>query len=359
MAKPNDTAPQSAAHAVTAAYLGWTLDAFDFFVVVFMVDVLAQHFGVQKSAIVWSITATLAMRPFGALLFGMLADRYGRRKPLIANIIFFSLMELLCGFAPNYTAFLVLRILFGIGMGGEWGLGASLAMESAPQKKRGLISGILQSGYSSGYLLAAIATRTILPAYGWRVMFWAGGLPALLAFYINWQVKETEAWKKNKPPGIGMIVKAAGSSWKLFLYLALLMTLMHGLSHGTQDLYPDFLKSVHAFTTARISYIAMFYNVGAIIGGILFGYLSEHWGRRRTMMAALGVSLCIMPVWAFGSTTIALGLGAFVMQVGVQGAWGIIPAHLNEMAPDNLRGLIPGFAYQIGILLAAPTNSIE
>jgi SHS family lactate transporter-like MFS transporter len=134
---------------------------------------------------------------------------------------------------------------------------------------------------------------------------------------------------------------------------------MHGLSHGTQDLYPDFLKSVHGFTTARVSYIAMFYNVGAIIGGILFGHMSEKWGRRRAMMAAMGVSLCVMPAWAFGSTTVALALGAFVMQVGVQGAWGIIPAHLNEMAPNALRGLVPGFAYQVGILLAAPTNSIE
>jgi SHS family lactate transporter-like MFS transporter len=357
--KTEATTPQSALHAITASYLGWTLDAFDFFLVVFMVDILAQHFGVQKSAIVWSITATLAMRPFGALLFGILADRFGRRKPLIANVIFFSLMELLCGFAPNYTTFLTLRILFGIGMGGEWGLGASLAMESAPQKKRGLISGILQSGYSSGYLLAAIATRTILPTYGWRVMFWAGGLPALLAFYVSWQIKETDAWKQNKAPGIKAIISAAASSWKNFLYLAGLMTLMHCISHGTQDLYPDFLKSAHAFTTARVSYIAMFYNVGAIIGGILFGHMSEHWGRRRAMTAAMVVSLCVMPFWAFGSTTIALALGAFVMQVGVQGAWGIIPAHLNEMAPDKLRGLVPGFAYQIGILLAAPTNSIE
>jgi SHS family lactate transporter-like MFS transporter len=357
--KTEAATPQSAWHAITASYLGWTLDAFDFFVVVFMVDILSQHFGVQKSAIIWSITATLAMRPFGALLFGILADRFGRRKPLIANIVFFSLMELLCGFAPSYTAFLILRILFGIGMGGEWGLGASLAMESAPQKKRGLISGILQSGYASGYLLAAIATRTILPAFGWRVMFWAGGLPALLAFYISWQVKETEAWKQHKAPGIKAIIGAAASSWKSFLYLAGLMTLMHALSHGTQDLYPDFLKSVHAFTTARVSYIAMFYNLGAIIGGILFGHMSEHWGRRRAMITALVVSLCVMPFWAFSSTTISLALGAFVMQVGVQGAWGIIPAHLNEMAPDRLRGLVPGFAYQIGILLAAPTNSIE
>jgi SHS family lactate transporter-like MFS transporter len=351
--------PSTAWHAITASYLGWTLDAFDFFVVVFMVDILAHQFGVQKSAIVWSITATLAMRPFGALIFGVLADTFGRRKPLIANVLFFSLMELLCGFAPNYKAFLVLRILFGLGMGGEWGLGASLALESAPQQKRGFISGLLQSGYSSGYLLAAIAARTILPTYGWRVMFWVGGLPALLALYIRWRVKESEAWKQNKAPGIRFVLRAAASSWKTFLYLACLMTLMHGLSHGTQDLYPDFLKSAHGFTTSQVSYIAMFYNVGAIIGGILFGQMSERWGRRRTMLAALVVALFIMPLWAFGSTAMVLALGAFVMQVGVQGAWGIIPAHLNEMAPDNLRGLVPGFAYQIGILLAAPTNSIE
>jgi SHS family lactate transporter-like MFS transporter len=346
-------------HAIAAAYLGWTLDAFDFFVVVFMVDTLAHQFGVAKSAIVWTITATLAMRPVGALLFGMLADRFGRRKPLIANVIFFSLMELLSGFAPNYTAFLILRILFGIGMGGEWGLGASLAMESAPQKKRGLISGILQSGYSTGYLLAAIATRLILPTLGWRAMFWIGGAPALLAFYISWRVKETEAWKQHHAPGLKAILVAAGAFWKSFLYLAMLMTLMHALSHGPQDLYPDFLKSAHGLSTSTVSYIAMLYNVGAIIGGILFGHLSERWGRRRSMISALAVSLCIMPLWAFGHTAFALAFGAFVMQVGVQGAWGIIPAHLNELAPDALRGLIPGLAYQVGILLAAPTSNIE
>jgi SHS family lactate transporter-like MFS transporter len=346
-------------HAITASYLGWTLDAFDFFIVVFLVDTLAHQFGVAKSAIVWTITATLAMRPVGAILFGMLADRYGRRKPLIANVVFFSVMELLSGFAPSYSVFLILRILFGIGMGGEWGLGASLAMESTPPRQRGLISGFLQSGYSAGYLLAAITARIVLPTLGWRAMFWTGGAPALLAFYISWRVKESPAWKEHKAPGMRAILAAFAAFWKNFLYLIVLMALMNMLSHGTQDLYPDFLKTAHGFSSETVSYLAMLYSVAAILGGILFGHLSQRWGRRRCMIAALVLALAVIPLWAFGSSLLALALGAFAMQVGVQGAWGIIPAHLNELSPDAIRGLVPGSAYQLGILIASPTNTVE
>lgn len=299
------------------------------------------------------------MRPVGAVLFGILADRYGRRRPLIANVLFFSIVELLCGFAPNYTAFLVLRILFGIGMGGEWGVGASLAMESAPRKWRGILSGILQSGYSMGYLVAALITRVVLPTWGWRAMFWVGGAPALLALYISTQVKESEAWERHKAGNVGQIFHSAFAGWKSLGYLVLLMTLMHCLSHGTQDLYPDFLKTVHGLSQATVSYLAVLYNVGAIIGGIAFGYHSERFGRRRVMLCALLLALLVMPLWAFASSLWGLAIGAFLLQMGVQGAWGIIPAHLNELAPDNARGLVPGFAYQIGILLASPTNSIE
>ena len=345
--------------AVTASFLGWTLDAFDFFVLVFLIDTLARQFHVTKAAVILTLTATLAMRPFGAFLFGLLADRYGRRKPLMANIIFFSVMELLCGFAPNYTAFLILRAIFGIGMGGEWGVGASLAMESAPARWRGILSGILQSGYSIGYLLAAIAARFILPAWGWRPMFWIGGVPALLAFYIRFRVRESQAWEQHRAPTVGAIVRTAASHWKTFSYLVLLMTLMMFLSHGTQDLYPDFLKSAHGFTPAIVSYVAILYNVGAILGAITFGHLSESFGRRRSMMLALLVSLAVIPAWAFGGSLAVLALGAFVMQVGVQGAWGIIPAHLNELSPDAVRGLMPGLAYQLGILFAAATNTLE
>jgi len=362
---PNSTHDQNLSHsksdqwhAVTASFLGWTLDAFDFFVLVFLVDTLAIQFYVAKSAIVWTMTATLAMRPVGAVVFGLLADRYGRRKPLMANVVFFSVVELLCGFAPNYAVFLILRTVYGIGMGGEWGVGASLAMESAPAKWRGILSGIVQSGYSIGYLLAAVAARFVLPTLGWRAMFWVGGAPALLAFYIRFRVRESEAWKQHRVPTVRAIVRTAGGHWKIFLYLILLMTLMMFLSHGTQDLYPDFLKAARGFSPKIVAYLVILFNVGAVLGAIVFGHLSESLGRRRSMVLALLLCLAIIPAWTFGGSLMALAVGAFVMQAGVQGAWGIIPAHLNELSPDAVRGLMPGLAYQLGILIAAPVNNV-
>jgi MFS transporter, SHS family, lactate transporter len=346
-------------HAISASFLGWTLDAFDFFVVTFLIDVLAAHFHVSARQIIFTTFTTLAMRPVGALIFGLLADRYGRRKPLMANVVFFSIVELLCGFAPNYTVFLVLRTIYGIGMGGEWGVGASLAMENAPGRLRGILSGIVQSGYSIGYLLAAVAARFVLPFWGWRAMFWIGGVPALLALYIRSKVKESKAWEQHRAPTMGAILRTASGHWKIFSYLVLLMTMMMFLSHGTQDLYPHFLRSVYGFSAATIAYIAMIYNVGAVAGAILFGYLSEEIGRRRSMVLALALALLVIPAWAFGGSLAALVAGAFAMQAGVQGAWGIIPAHLNELSPDSVRGLMPGFAYQLGILIAAPVNNIQ
>jgi MFS transporter, SHS family, lactate transporter len=346
-------------HAVLAGFLGWTLDAFDFFVVVFLFDTLAHQFGVTKKEIVLTTTATLAMRPVGALLFGLLADRYGRRIPLMANVIYFSAIELACGFAPNFAVFLLLRALFGIGMGGEWGVGASLAMEAAPPKLRGVLSGILQSGYSIGYLLAAIAARFLLPAWGWRPMFWIGALPALLALYIRTKVPESEAWKQHRVASTGGVLRIVAGQWRRFLYLVLLMTFMMFLSHGTQDLYPDFLQEVHKVSAAARANIAIVYNVGAVAGAILFGLVSQAAGRRKGMLLALGLSLLVIPLWAFSGSLTALIVGAFIMQMGVQGAWGVIPVHLNELSADAARGLMPGLAYQLGILLASPTNSVQ
>lgn len=351
-------APRSG-HAVAAGFLGWTLDAFDFFIVVFLYDALAAEFHVSKAAIITTVGYTLAMRPVGALLFGLLADRYGRRIPLMANVVYFAVIEVLCGFATNYSTFLILRTLFGIGMGGEWGVGSSLAMESVPSRWRGIFSGILQSGYSWGYLLAAVAARVILPHWGWRPMFWAGGLPALLALYVRLKVPESRAWEQHRAHNVKAILNAAATYWKSFVYLVLLMTLMMFLSHGTQDLYPDFMAVQHKIARTIVADIAIFYNIGAIIGGILFGYFSERIGRRYSMLAALALSLAAIPLWAFSAGLTKLAVGAFLMQVGVQGAWGIIPAHLNELAPDAVRGLVPGLAYQLGILLASPVNTIE
>jgi len=342
-----------------AGFLGWTLDAFDFFVVIFLFDALAQQFHVSKAQIVLSVTGTLAMRPLGALIFGMMADRYGRRRPLMANVIFFSTVELPCGFAPNFTAFFILRLLFGIGMGGEWGVGASLAMEHAPVKWRGVLSGILQSGYSNGYLLAAVAARVILPNFGWRAMFWAGGLPALLALYIRTKVPESPAWQQHRVARTIDGPKIAMQHKGLVLYMVALMFLMNCLSHGTQDLYPDLLKHGHAIPANTVAYVTIFYNIGALFGAILFGLLSERLGRRYSMLCALGLSLLVIPAWAFGGTLVVLALGAFGMYMGVQGACGIIPVHLNELSPHAVRGLLPGFTYQIGVLLAASTPTVE
>ena len=352
-------AARGARHAVLAGFFGWTLDAFDFFIVVFLFDTLARQFGVSKAQIVLTTTATLAMRPVGAVLFGLLADRFGRRSPLMANVIYFSLIELLCGFAPNFTIFFILRALFGIGMGGEWGVGASLAMEAAPRKWRGILSGILQSGYSIGYLLAAMATRFLLPHWGWRAMFWIGAIPALLALYIRTKVPESQAWKEHKAASTGEVLSVVAKHWKRFAYLVVLMTFMMFLSHGTQDLYPDFLHEVHGVAQAVRANIAIIYNVGAVLGAIVFGHFSQRFGRRKSMMAALVLALLVIPLWAFGSSLALLTAGAFLMQAGVQGAWGVIPVHLNELAADSARGLMPGLAYQLGILFASPTNSIE
>src|SRR6266404_4860450 len=351
--------PNGSHHAVLAGFLGWKLDAFDFFVVVFLFDTLAHQFGVTKREIVWTTTATLAMRPVGALLFGLLSDRYGRRIPLMANVIYFSIIELACGFAPNFTVFLILRALFGIGMGGEWGVGASLAMEAAPTRLRGILSGILQSGYSIGYLLAAIAARFVLPHWGWRPMFWIGALPALLALYIRTKVPESEAWKQHRAASTGEVLRVVAREWKRFAYLVVLMTFMMFLSHGTQDLYPDFLQEVHKLSAATRANVAIIYNCGAIVGAIIFGHFSQIAGRRKGMMAGLGLVLLVIPLWAFGHTVPLIILSAFLIQMGVQGAWGIIPVHLNELSADAARGLMPGLAYQLGILLASPTNTIQ
>jgi SHS family lactate transporter-like MFS transporter len=282
-----------------------------------------------------------------------------RSIPLMANVIYFSVIELACGFSPNFTVFIILRALFGIGMGGEWGVGASLAMEAAPMRWRGVLSGILQSGYSIGYLLAAIAARFLLPAWGWRPMFWIGALPALLALYIRTKVPESEAWKQHRVASTGQVLRVVAGEWKRFTYLVVLMTFMMFLSHGTQDLYPDFLKEVHKVSAAMVANVAMIYNAGAVLGAIGFGHLSQVAGRRKGMVAALGLSLLVIPLWAFGHGLALIIAAAFLMQAGVQGAWGVIPVHLSELSADAARGLMPGLAYQLGILLASPTNSIQ
>lgn len=345
--------------AVSSGILGWILDAFNFFILIFLVDDLARNFKVDKSAIVWSITVTLALRPVGAILFGALADRYGRRRPLVACVLFFSIFTALTPFAPSFTVFVILRALYGIGMGGYWGIGASLVMESSPPRWRGLFSGIMQAGYSLGYLLAAAAIPIIQPRFGWQWAFISGLLIAVLVAFLTLMSPESTAWQKNRLASFGGILTILGRHKADFAYLVLLMTAITCLSHGTQDLYPDFLKSVHGFSGAVIANIAILYNVGAILGALVIGYISERFGRRYCIMLALTISLLSIPAWAFGSSLLALAAGSFIMQFGVQGVFGVIPAHLNELSPASVRSLFPGVVYQLGMLIGAPSVGIE
>ena len=345
--------------ALVASFLGWTLDAFDFFILVFVLPNVARDFGKDIPALALTITVTLAFRPVGALIFGLLADRYGRRLPLIIDLVFYSIVEVLSGLAPDYTTFLVLRALFGIGMGGEWGIGASLAMEKVPPRWRGVLSGFLQEGYAVGYLLAACCYFFVFPRWGWRPMFFIGGLPALLALFVRFRVKESKVWEKKKAESWAHLGRGIVAQWKLFLYLVALMTMMIFVSHGTQDMYPTFLKIERGFSPQTVAKIAVLYNVGALVGGIVFGLISDRYGRRRSMVAALLLAVLAIPLWAYAPTTGGLVLGACLLQFMVQGAWGVIPAHITELSPDSVRGFLPGFAYQCGVLLAGSVAYIE
>jgi SHS family lactate transporter-like MFS transporter len=345
--------------AITASFLGWTLDAFDYFLVVMALTAIAKDFGRADKEIAYSLTLTLAFRPVGAFIFGLLADRYGRRLPLMIDLVFYAVVEVATGFVHSFGTFLVLRALFGIGMGGEWGVGASLAMEKAPAARRGILSGLLQEGYACGYLLAALAYFVIFPRWGWRPLFFLGGLPALLALYVRTGVKESEVWERTKHNSWGSLGRSIVSHWKLFLYLVVLMTMMNFISHGTQDMYPTFLQRDWGFTPQNRAALTAFSMVGAITGGIVFGHISDRIGRRRAIVIALVLAILAIPIWAHAPGIAVLVAGAFVMQFMVQGAWGVIPAHITELSPDSVRGFLPGFAYQVGVMLASYVTYIE
>lgn len=345
-------------HAVLAGFLGWTFDAFDFFILTFVFAAIAKEFGTSISALVLTSTASLGTRWIGAIVFGLLADRYGRRIPLIVNILYFSLIEVLSGLAPSYRVFFFLRLLYGIGMGGEWGVGASLAMESVPTRWRGVISGLVQEGYALGFLLAAGVYRFVYPHWGWRPLFFIGGLPALLTLFVRAKVKEPEAWHRSRTDWTTYKL-AIFRNWKRFAYLVLLLAMVNFISHGTQDMYPTYLQQQHGFTPQRTSDVTAFSMVGAIFGGLAFGFFSDRRGRRRAMITAILLGVAMIPLWVFAPNLPLILAGGFLMQFMVQGAWGVIPAHINELSPDQLRGFFPGLAYQFGVLIASGSAYFE
>ncbi len=361
--------PRRARNVVIAAFLSWTLDAFDFFILIFTFDDVAKTFGGSVKSITFAITLTLATRAVGAFIFGRMADKYGRKPILMLVVGLYSFFELASGFAWSFTAFLAIRTLFGIAMGGEWGVGAALAFETLPKDNRGFFSGLLQEGYAIGYLIAAAAYGLLFRplagmewaghVVGWRGLFVIGSLPAVLIVYIGLRVEESPVWLAGRgrtgsvrEPGPGFLesVRRYGGT---FLFLVLLMTGFNALSHGTQDLYPTFLQKDHGASPAATGSIGILYNIGALFGGIVFGSLSERFGRKRAIISAALLAVPIIPLYALSQSLAMLAVGAFLMQFMVQGAWGVVPAYLSELSPGPVRATFPGLAYQLGNLITS------
>jgi SHS family lactate transporter-like MFS transporter len=343
---------------VVASFLGWMLDAFDFFLLVFVLTDVAKEFGVGRESVALAITLTLALRPVGAFVFGRLADRFGRRPILMFDVGLYSILGFATAFAPNLTVFLVLRALFGVAMGGEWGIGASLTMETVKPESRGLVSGILQSGYPTGYLIAAVVYAELYDVIGWRGMFMLSLVPAVLVLYIRRHVPESPGWTPARARS-GTVMQTLRAHWKLAGYAILLMTAFNFFSHGTQDVYPTFLRVQHGFDAHTAGMIAIIYNIGAILGGWTFGIWSQRLGRRRTIVIAALLAIPVTYIWAFSTTFTMLAVGAFLIQFFVQGAWGVIPAHLNELSPPDARATFPGTVYQLGNLIASSNAYIQ
>ena len=356
------TVPQR--HTFVAAFLGWTLDSLDFFLLIFCVKAIALDFHTQPSAVMGAVFLTQAFRPVGAILFGMLADRYGRRPVLMLNILSFSAIELACAFAPSLTMLLVLRALFGLAMGGEWGVGAALAFETLPKEGRGTFSGILQEGYATGSILAAGAFALFFHLIGWRGLFMLGAMSAMLVMYVRMHVAESPVWLEERKKRLARSPRAARSAkaedlarllafLPTFLFLILLMTAFMSFSHGTQDVYPTFLSATARLSPETIGLIGVLYGFGSIAGGFVFGTLSEKWGRKRAIVTAALLAIPVIPLYAYGHSALTLGIGAVLMQFMVQGAWGVVPAYLTELSPAPVRATAPGLAYQLGGLVTS------
>jgi MFS transporter, SHS family, lactate transporter len=359
---PLSTLTRAQRNAFFAALAGWALDAFDFFIFVFCMRSISVDFHTSVKSVEEGLFLTLAFRPVGALVFGWLAEKYGRRPILMLNVISFSIAEVASAFAPTLTVLLVLRALFGFAMGGEWGVGAALALETLPAKGRGFFSGLLQEGYALGFLLASIAFAVAFDTVGWRGMFLLGAAPALLVIYIRIGVEESPAWLAGHAPeraSIGQILVAVKAYLPTLLYLCVLMACFNAFSHGSQDNYPLFLQSQHGFSSRTTGTIAVVMNVGALLGGLSFGAFSERIGRKRAIMLAAALALPMIALWAHSATPLMFAIGGFLMQFMVQGAWGIVPAHLNELSPPAVRAILPGFAYQLGNLAVSRMGPLQ
>ncbi|KIJ08149.1 hypothetical protein PAXINDRAFT_89314 [Paxillus involutus ATCC 200175] len=358
-----------------SGWIAWTYDALDFFSVALTVNLLSKQFNQQVSAITTAITLTLLFRSLGAVIFGVLSDRFGRKWPLVCNLLLCSSLSLGTSFVTTFPQFLAVRSLFGVAMGGVWGLASSTALENLPVELRGLGSGIVQQGYALGYLIAAIINLTVVPysSHSWRCLFWTASSVSFTTAIVRACIPESAVFLRAKA-----IEREKGSNttqktkiflretkemlkthWKLCIYAVLLMAGFNFMSHGSQDLYPTYLESSKGFSSHSATIATIIGNCGAISGGAIAGYTSQYIGRRLTIVICVLLVGSFIPLWIIPTSFAGLAAGAFCVQFGVQGAWGVIPIQLAEMSPPAFRATFPGVAYQLGNMISAASAQIE
>ncbi|KAK4067964.1 MFS H+ sugar transporter [Trichoderma simmonsii] len=359
------------------AFWAWTWDAFDFFTVSLTVADLAKQFDKQTTDITWGITLVLMFRSVGAILFGVAADRYGRKWPFIVNNLLFIALELGTGFCNTYKQFLACRALFGVAMGGLYGNAAATALEDCPEEARGIISGMLQQGYAFGYLLAAAFARGLVntTSHGWRPLFWFGACPPVLFIAFRLMMPETQTYRerermrieagqnRSNDESVGKVFIKEGKvavkrHWILLTYLVLLMAGFNFMSHGSQDLYPTMLTNQLGFSADKVTVTQVVANLGAMTGGTIVGFVSQSVGRRFSIIICCIVGGALLYPYTFVHDT-SIMAAAFFQQFCVQGAWGVIPIHLMELSPGAFRTFVVGTAYQLGNLVSSASSTIE
>ncbi|KIM77736.1 hypothetical protein PILCRDRAFT_11824 [Piloderma croceum F 1598] len=358
-----------------SGWFAWICDAIDFFTVSLSVTNLQIQFGKPAHDITTAITLTLLFRSLGAVVFGVVSDRYGRKWPLVINLILCAILQLGAGFVQTFHQFLAIRALFGITMGGIWGLATATALENLPVELRGLASGVVQEGYAVGYLIAAVINLTLVPSVsaGWRSLFWTASGISLFAAVIRALLPESAVFLRAKEfereHGLTSTEKnkvflketkrMLAKHWLLCIYAVVLMTGFNFLSHGSQDLYPTYLQTSKNISNHNATIATIIGNCGAIAGGAIAGWVSQYIGRRLTVVIFVCFIGAFIPLWILPSTFSSLSAGAFCMQFGVQGAWGIIPIHLAELSPPAFRATFPGVAYQLGNMVSSASAQIE
>ncbi|CAI6334133.1 unnamed protein product [Periconia digitata] len=352
------------------AFCAWTWDAFDFFTVSLTVGPLAKTFGKTNTDITWGITLVLMLRSVGSIIFGLAADKWGRKWPFIINNVLFIILELGTGFTQTYNQFLAVRALFGIAMGGLYGNAAATALEDCPEEARGLMSGILQQGYAFGYLLATVFARAFVNTVGheWRPFFWFGAGPPVLIILFRLCLPETQAFQERQrlreaTPNSAKIFIQEGKvalrrHWLLLIYLVLLMAGFNFMSHGSQDLYPTMLTNQYNFSADAVTVTQVVANLGAIAGGTTIGYCSSIFGRRFSIIFISVIGGALLYPYTFVSNERIMA-AAFFEQFCVQGAWGVIPIHLMELSPGSFRTFVVGTSYQLGNLVSSASSTIE